>query len=447
MKIDQKKFNNLLLELIDENALACQGILCILKIEYTDQIPTLAVSLEEPPSLLINLDFLTEHATKEIHVKSVLLHEFLHVLLNHTEQFKQMDQATNLALDAIINHIIHRSQGTDYSEFFRIYYKEQKGYASLLRPNPDEAHTNDSTLDTLRQDLLSGHIVVDDLLDLVRAIRKKKSKYDMSISGLSGGKTFIGNHEDSRGNSEVTSKAKEILYDTLKSYNGHGIYRAPKAHGFGADPYPEQFMGKNENLLQWERSTWKILRKLCTIDPQTTLRETVDQSIRLPVLNERDRRAFLRSTWSPLIPDASWTITQEKPQGTTVVYFDVSGSMYAEMQALVQLLRRLIRYIRTPFWAFSDCVAPAIIRNGVLETSTSGGTSMNSVLSHFTDSDADRAVVITDGYIEQCEPTLLNRLSHKALHAIISRDGSTIELDRVGIPCYQLEQFPAGSPQ
>ena len=109
MKIDQRRFKSLLLELIDENPLACQGILSILKIEYTDQIPTLAVSLEEPPRLLVNLGFLTKHATQEIHVKSVLLHEFLHVLLNHTEQFKQMDQATNLALDAIITATGFRS--------------------------------------------------------------------------------------------------------------------------------------------------------------------------------------------------------------------------------------------------------------------------------------------------------------------------------------------------
>ena len=440
MKIDRKRFESLLLELIDENSLACQGILSILKIEYTDQIPTLAVSLEEPPRLFVNLDFLSQHATREVHVKSVLLHEFLHVLLNHTEQFKQMDQATNLALDAIINHIIHRSQGEAYSEFFRIYYKNQKGYASLLRP--DETPSNDSTLDTLRSDLLSGHIVVDDLLDLVRNIRKKES-----YSNLSDGKTFIGNHEDQRGSGKITSKARELLHNTLKSYDGHGIYRSPKAHGFGADPYLERFVAKDENLLQWERSTWKILKKLCTADPRTTLRETVDQSILLPVLNEQDRRAFLRSTWSPLIPDVSWSVSQEKPQGTTVIYFDVSGSMYAEMQALVQLLQRLIRYIRTPFWAFSDRVATAVIRNGVLETHTSGGTSMNSVLSHFSDSNIERAVVITDGYIEQCDPSLINKLNNKTLHAIISRDGSTAELDRVGIPCYQLEQFPAGLAQ
>jgi hypothetical protein len=267
----------------------------------------------------------------------------------------------------------------------------------------------------------------------------------VSPSGLSDGKTFIGNHEDCRGNGPIAEKAHNILQDTLKSFNGHGIYRSPKAHGFGADPYPERFIAKDENLVQWERSTWKILRKLCTTDPQTTLRETVDQSILLPVLNERDRRAFLRATWSPLIPDVSWSIAQEKPQGTAVIYLDVSGSMNAEMQSLVQLLRRLIHYIRKPFWAFSDQVAPAVIRNGVLETSTSGGTSMNSVLSHFADSHVDRAVVITDGYIERCDPKLLNRLGHKTLHAIVSRDGSTTELDRAGIPSYQLEQYPAGS--
>ena len=445
MRINQRRFNSLLLELIDDNPLACQGILSILKIEYTDQIPTLAVSLDEPPRLLVNLDFLAKHATKEVHVKSVLLHEFLHVLLNHTEQFKQMDQATNLALDAIINHIIHRSQGTGYSEFFRVYYKAETGYASLLRPDIERLRKDDDGLNSLRVDLLSGRIVVDDLLDLVKQIKTAEACSTPSPFGLTSGKTFIGNHTDGGAEGPISDKAQEILHATLKSYDGHGIYRLPKAHGFGANPYPERFLAKDENLVRWERSALMILRKLCTIDPRTMLKETIDQSILLPVLNERDRRALLRSIWSPLIPDASWSIAQEKPQGTTVIYLDVSGSMHAEMQSLVQLLRRLIRYIRTPFWAFSTQVAPAVIRKGVLETSTSGGTSINCVLSHFADSDIDRAVVITDGYIEQCDSSLLQRLGRKTLHAIVSRDGSTTELDRAGISCHQLEQFPAGS--
>ena len=48
MKINPRRFEHLLLELIDENPLACQGVLSILQIEYTDRVPTLAVSLEAP---------------------------------------------------------------------------------------------------------------------------------------------------------------------------------------------------------------------------------------------------------------------------------------------------------------------------------------------------------------------------------------------------------------
>jgi hypothetical protein len=54
--------------------------------------------------------------------------------------------------------------------------------------------------------------------------------------------------------------------------------------------------------------------------------------------------------------------------------------------------------------------------------------------------------MITDGYIENCNAELLLRLNEKTLHAIVSRDGSTRELDRAGIPAYQLEQYPAGTP-
>ncbi len=443
MKINPRRFEHLLLELIDENPLACQGVLSILQIEYTDRVPTLAVSLEAPPRLLVNLDFLAAHATREIHIKSVLLHEFLHVLLNHTEQFTQMDRATNIALDAIINHIIHRLQGADYSEFFRLYYKDQRGYASLLRPEPQRSITPSDNLHTLHRDLLGGLVVVDDLLDLTQRIRREQPGQTGAGTQLGGGKTFLGNHEDNRGKGPAAKRAQAALQETLQSSNGHGIYRSPKTRGLGADPYPQRCAAKDENLVRWEHSTWKILQALCTTDPQTTLKETVDQSILLPVLNTRDRRAFFKTIWNPLIPEVSWSISRDKPLGTTVVYLDVSGSMQAEMQALVELLRRLIRYIRKPLWAFSDRVAPAVIRDGVLETSTSGGTSINSVLAHFADSAPDRAVVITDGYIEQCDTALLNRLRNKTLQAIVSRAGSTGPLDRAGIPCYQLAPYPA----
>ncbi|MDP6040578.1 MAG: hypothetical protein QGG64_18670, partial [Candidatus Latescibacteria bacterium] len=342
----------------------------------------------------------------------------------------------------IINHIIHRSMGEDYSAFFRQYYENAEGYESLLRPTlSSEWYWIQDNFKDLRQGLLGGRVVVDDLLELAQNIRVYTKSFDGSLAN---GKHFLGDHTKRDG--KIPQKIREIFDNTLKSYNGSGIYRSPKSHVFGAASYAERFVAKDENMVRWERSTLKILRELCSPDLQSVHKERVDRNVMMPVLNERDRRGFLKSLWSPLMLDMSWNMPYEKPKGTTVVYLDVSGSMYGEMQALVHLLFRLSSYIRKPFWAFSDEVAPAIIRNGILETQTSGGTSMNAVLEHFADLDIDSAVVITDGYIEVCDSGLLSRLNKKHLFAIISRDGSPSEILGAGIPYYQLEKYPGGGP-
>lgn len=462
MKIDRKHFETVLLELIDENALACQGLLSILQVEYTEDVDTLAVTLEKRPRLQVNLGFLQQHATKEVHIKTVLLHEFLHVLLNHTEQFKEMDKATNLALDAVINHILHRTLGEEYSDFFQHYYKDLEGYDTLLRPALEDEiniYGRLSDLESLRDDLLKGRVVVDDLLDLASKIQRQGQsdgqEADQQGEGgqqqdgggpsavdLPGGKKLLGGHRSRRVSQPVSEEIRKRLDETLQSYNGQGIYRSPKGQGFGAQPFATRFSGTSEPMRRWQQTTWQVLRRVCSPDPKARLKEQVDHSTFLPVLNERDRRAFLRATWSPLMPFADWQVSQEKPGHNTVVYLDVSGSMNSEMQALVGLLGRLRRYIRQPFWAFSDEVAPAIIRNGVLEASTSGGTAMNCVLAHFAKSKADKAVVITDGYIERCDPGLLEAIREKTLHILVSRDGSGHEFERIGLPYHQLDPYP-----
>ncbi|NIP93182.1 MAG: hypothetical protein GWO24_06885, partial [Akkermansiaceae bacterium] len=135
MTIDPAYFEAILAELIEENDLACQGVLSISELVFTGTVPTLSVTLrDDPPRLLVNLDFVREHCRREEHVKALLLHEFLHVLLNHTGEYDVASRAVNLALDAVINHIIHRSCGEDYSEIFRLYYREATGWQGLLVP-------------------------------------------------------------------------------------------------------------------------------------------------------------------------------------------------------------------------------------------------------------------------------------------------------------------------
>ena len=97
-------------------------------------MPTLAVTNEPRPRLLINLTFVTRECRTDEHVKALLCHEFLHVLLRHTSITKPLTPARHLALDAIINAIIHRQLGEKYSSLMSSYYKDEQGLRQLLRP-------------------------------------------------------------------------------------------------------------------------------------------------------------------------------------------------------------------------------------------------------------------------------------------------------------------------
>lgn len=124
MTIDQAYFEDLLADFAEENVLACQGILSVARVVFTRSVPTLAVTLQEdPPTLLVNPEFVRKELETEDDVRAVLLHEFLHVLLGHTKLFTGCDPATNLALDAVINHLVQRELGLAGGEFFRRYYR------------------------------------------------------------------------------------------------------------------------------------------------------------------------------------------------------------------------------------------------------------------------------------------------------------------------------------
>jgi len=121
-------------ELMDENPFAIRAVLKILVVEFTDAVPTLAVTNEPQPRLLINLKFIDQHCRTEEHVKALLCHEFLHVLLRHTDEPGAPSKARHLALDAVINAIIHRQLGETYSSLMSSYYGQARGLATMLRP-------------------------------------------------------------------------------------------------------------------------------------------------------------------------------------------------------------------------------------------------------------------------------------------------------------------------
>jgi len=445
-------FHNVYRELIDENPLAIRAVLKVLWVEFTDTVPTLAVTCEARPRLLVNLAFVRAHCRTEQHVKALICHEFLHVLLRHTERLTTLTPAEHLAVDAVINAIIHRSLGPGHSGMMSRYYADERGIARLLRPptEDEQALTNRTIWGYVRaraeekrilsawSGLYDGRLVADDIRDLALDLAKPSRRTRVSL---------LGNHDDlAEGTSGADTESgplADAIKTALKAMNGSDVFRSPKGRGIGADAYCNEVRAADTAVERWRRETYAVLRRHLLPDPRSIAREPSSRSFALPVLSPGDRRAALRSLWSPFLPDARWETEHTARAGSAHVYLDVSGSMSAEMPLVVALLGRLSTYIRRPFWAFSNVVAPARIEQGRLIASTTGGTSMGCVLDHVARTKPRAAIVVTDGYIEALRPDQVAATAATRLHVIVTRDGNAALLQRAGLPYTQLSRLPS----
>lgn len=434
------EFHAIYRELIEENPLAVRAVLQLLSVEFRPGVPTLAVTCEERPRLLVNLGFLARYCATEAEVKAVICHEFLHVLLRHTEGFAPATPAEHIALDAVVNAIIHRTLGPDYSALMSRYYAAETGLARLLRPpRPEELAAGERDPAERRlccswQGLYSGTVVADDIRDLAADLGGASA----ASSGL-----LLGGHDRSTGARPLPAALAAALDRTLRSMNGAGIFRSPRGRGFGAPAYRNVVLAADLALHRWRREAWEVLRRHLLPDARSAARESTPARYELPVLSPSDRRAVLAAAWSPFLPEASWQGETPRRPGSAHVYLDVSGSMDAEMPHLVALLARLTPYIRRPFYAFSTQVEPARIARGRLLAETTGGTSINCVLEHLVRTRPRAAVVVTDGYIEEPDRALVLRAAGTRLHAIVTRDGCPRLLRGAGIACTQLSRLPS----
>lgn len=451
--LDEGWFLTILAELIDRNQLACRAVLSLARVRFTTEVPTLAVTLTSPVELLVNLEFVRKHCGNEPEVEAVLLHEFLHVLLGHTERFERMNPALNVALDAVINAVIHRSVGSLRSQVFARYYGREKGVGRLLRPptraerdsfgpyvarGQPSAHldADEATFAVLWTRLYEGRTCADDILDLMEAVHNGNE-----TTHALGAIPVIGSHAPGRGE-PVCRELADALGETMKQMNGDGIWRRPRERGVGQ--YTADLRVQvDERLALWERTAWDALRRTLLPDRKGQRRGTRETDLLLPILSPRDRRGFVRALWSPVLPENRWTAYSPGDRVSANVYLDVSGSMAGEMRSIIALLSKLRPWITMPFWAFSDEVTPATIEDGRLVTESTGGTAMNSVLRHLAQKRPARALVVTDGYIERVDPDLLAACSATRIHALVTRQGITGPLDVAGIPVTQLDAFPA----
>lgn len=461
IRFDRDHFETVLADFVEENPLACQGILSVARLVFTTEVPTLAVTLrDDPPLLLVNPEFIAEHAETEDDLRAMLLHEFLHVLLGHTKIFKKNDPATNLALDAVINHIVQRELGDEAGEFFRRFYQPKSDEDPLwllrphapgdIRPRDEQAarctesnyffpqsglHWNRAqVIHMIRRGLASAKVLADDVLDLLDSL-------DIVLPGEV---LFLGGHKE-QGDMHPANRAR--LERLFKELDGDGIFRRPFDHGIGPAPAAGEWASSDPHR-KWRIATVKILRRLLQPDPRSRPVHEGMLSYCLPVATSRDRRAALRSLWNPILPEFEWSADRFKPGGRVNVYLDVSGSMNEELNLLTGLLWQLRNWIRSPFHAFSNGVSPARIVDGKLQTDTTGGTCFNDVLEHILEKRPGKSLIITDGYIEQPDSRLLSQLHAlgEEIHVLVSANGSRGVFEDRSITCTPLPRIESTTP-
>nr|WP_291181764.1 vWA domain-containing protein [Hyphomicrobium sp.] len=102
---------------------------------------------------------------------------------------------------------------------------------------------------------------------------------------------------------------------------------------------------------------------------------------------------------------------EREPAGQVTVYLDVSGSMSPWLPVLLEALTESAALVPWPLFGFSTEVHP-VTRSELASSRfrSTGGTHIASVARHLAESRVGRAVVITDGDVQEIPSALADRL-------------------------------------
>ena len=426
MNWTEQRIRDIIADVITENPMACRSLLEISAIEFTDRVPTMAVSLGEQPVLCINLGFCTTHLRSENDVKCVLLHEFLHVLMLHTSIYQACDPMLNVALDAIINAVIWREQ-PDYAEFFSRFYTAKPPQV-LLRPM-DWTYHNQPCWEWrfIHDRIYQRGYCADELYELLNVLRKQ-TRCDNWDSVM-----LLGNHEPK----PIGDATRQVLDGIMEKMTGVDIWRRSDKPGAGSTLYLENRNLKNFRMNRWNQTATALIRK-CVLPEKGQGHRQQGTAVAMPVLSPTDRRSFIRFRTGGIIPYSIHTLSHSGLREQATVFLDVSGSMNPELDALASLLYRLRDLIRLPLLAFSNRIATASFRNGRLQTESTGGTSIDCVFDHIRTQRIKKALIVTDGFLGAMTGHMVKDLDRKNIFFLLTSQHNEHDVREAGFHCRAL---------
>lgn len=420
-------------------------------IEETRDIATAAVTTRGRARLLINPDFVAQYCERDEHLFLLVMHEMWHVLLGHTTLYARTTMVHNVAFDALINAGLSRQHpGTEYRGFFEATNPVDEFPALLLRPpvgwpfrpNYRPGVGPDWVPRILRQLYpVPGEPVCEPTYEELVALLDEHVDEQADLV-LLGEHCDVDGHAGGRGQDRVGG---DPMSDPLF---GEVVRRIVEKW----PPPPEALAGRDAGGSM--RTTWVGGGEAST-DARTVFRRALTRALQpdrtgerkqrrtlqpvtvgpgpLPNLADRTQHARRRLVGAAL-PNQVVPLparAEDVPQ-RALVYLDVSGSMATMLPDLVDLLVPAARRRLITVRQFSTEVAPI----GVDELAggrltTTQGTHIDCVLEDAATRHERRMLIVTDGYVGEPAPHLLDALRARGVEVttVLPEDGWHHDMD------------------
>ena len=399
-----------ILDCFPSGSYALAGLLRLMDIVESDTVPTAAVECRIQPKLLVNPEFVREHAETSEKLLMLVMHELHHVLLGHTTLFPTVTPIQNFVFDAVINGIICRMfPAPEYTSFLTDYYDANAFPHFLLRPPrgwPNRVENADAIPGITKAAARRVREVHSALYSEAGATYKEvfdllpKLLTEDAIKGV----PLIGGHGEEGATAGDFEHRAPVLFDVVRGIVEEWPQPPDPIQGRSLADVLEDTTIKPHRTTSSRAVLRGLIRKVAGSHAHGAVRRTrLDtMSVPTPIPGLDRRSAVLRVLGhEPLLYTGEVPVRRTARTGERVhVYLDVSGSMAAVKDALYGAVLDCREYVHPQVHLFSTKVADitlAELSRGVCKST--GGTNIACVAEHMADNRVRRTLVITDGWV------------------------------------------------
>jgi hypothetical protein len=384
------------------------ALLQLSEIVESTEVPTAAVECLRRPRMLINPQFVAEHANTPDKLVTLVMHELHHVILGHTRLFPRVTPLDNIVFDAVINSMLcwlmperaHRA-------LFEDFYDHAHFPACFLRPPPGwlptaYGTTPDALTDPSRAHLAALHRRLYSqsgaTYEELRQALSREVPPDQVVA-------LLGDHspsgEGSSSDGGIEHRAPELIEHIRRI-----VERWPQPPNPIAGRSASDLLKAAKVTVPPTRRTMLagLLRKVAGRVGSSTLRapqrRDIDVESPLPRLDRRT--SVLRGLgMRPMLFRHPMQHARIGRGGELVhIYLDVSGSMSDVIGALYRAVLDCEGMVHRTVHVFSTEVVDigfGDLRRG--SCPSTGGTCIECVANHMRRHQVRRAVIVTDGFV------------------------------------------------